>query len=366
MKILCTADIHIGQTSYGHLDINTNLNTRTIDALKVLDDMIEYAINNCDAFVFSGDMFKNNIPSPTLQDEVYKRIKKLSDNQIPTFILDGNHDVSKLETSKSSLKAFDTFELPYIYHSKFYKEIEYDGINFVFLPTYTTRNELQNTLKDFNKETILIGHFTVLGAALNDWLIDKNEANISIEDLSKKNVKAVILGHLHRHQILNQTPLIFYTGSPTRIDFNEEEQDKGFVVLDTKDYSYKFIHTNSEIFKTIRIDISSLEPEIDIDDYIYQQLYKEDVKNKITRVIITLNTSQLVNEKIIYKILNEAKVVTNIQKNFINKKYIRNTEITNDLSIDKTLEMFYNNKERSKERISLGKEILRQVKENTL
>lgn len=364
MKILCTADIHVGQSSYGKLDPISNLNSRTIDALKVFDDMVDYAINNCDAFIFAGDMFKNALPSPTLQDEVYKRIKRLSDNKITTFILDGNHDVSKLEATKSSLKAFDTFDLPYIYHSKFYKEIEFNDINFVFLPTYTTRVEIQNILKDFNKETILIGHFTVLGAKLNDWLIDTNEANIAIEDLTKENVTAVILGHLHKHQILNEKPLIMYTGSPTRIDFGEEEQEKGFIVLDTVDYSYKFIKTNTEEFKTIRIDISDLEDEINVNDFIYQKLFKVDVENKITRVIITLNTTQIIDEKLIYKTLSNAKSIAPIQKNFINKKYTRNTKITNDLSVDKALEMYYTNKERSEERITLGKSIIKQLEES--
>lgn len=359
MKILCTADIHIGQTSYGHIDPSNNLNTRTIHTLNVLDDMIQYAIDNCEMFIFAGDMFKNNLPSPTLQDEVYKRIKKLNDNKIHTILLDGNHDVSRLETSKSSLKAFDTFKLSYIHHSKFYKEIDINNINFVMLPTYTTREEIQKTLKDFNKPTILIGHFTLLGAALNDWLIDTNEANISTDDLNKANVKAVILGHLHRHQILNTNPLMLYTGSPTRIDFTEEEQEKGFVVLDTSDYSYQFIQTNSEQFKTIRIDISELEEGIDVNDYIYQQLNKVDVKDKITRVILTLTTTQIIDEKLIYKTLSDAKSLANIQKKYINKKYTRNSNITNDLTISKSIEVYYKDKERSKERIKLAKEILK-------
>ena len=105
MKILCTADIHIGQQAYGKIDPKTGLNTRTLHGLNVFDDMINYAINNnIEVFVFSGDMFKHNLPSPTIQDEVNKRIKKLSDNNIQTFILDGNHDVSKLNNAKSALE----------------------------------------------------------------------------------------------------------------------------------------------------------------------------------------------------------------------------------------------------------------------
>ena len=44
MKILCTADIHIGQQAYGKIDPKTGLNTRTLHGLNVFDDMINYAI----------------------------------------------------------------------------------------------------------------------------------------------------------------------------------------------------------------------------------------------------------------------------------------------------------------------------------
>ena len=43
MKILCTADIHIGQQAYGKIDPKTGLNTRTLHGLNVFDDMINYA-----------------------------------------------------------------------------------------------------------------------------------------------------------------------------------------------------------------------------------------------------------------------------------------------------------------------------------
>ena len=42
----------------------------------------------------------------------------------------------------------------------------------------------------------------------------------------------VALGHIHKHQILGNNPLVVYSGSMQRIDFGEERDDKGFCVID--------------------------------------------------------------------------------------------------------------------------------------
>lgn len=360
MRILCTADIHIGQQAYSTLNPQTGLNTRVTHTLKIFDNMIDYAINNCDMFIFAGDMFKNNLPSPTLQDEVYKRIKRLSDNKIQTIIIDGNHDVSKLQTTKSSMKAFETFELPYIKHSKFLEEFTYKNTNFVLLPTYTNKEELQDIVDDINKPSILIGHFTVLGAKLNDWLVEMNEANVSKEVFTvNPNIKALILGHLHKHQILNEKPLIFYTGSPDRIDFTEETDKKGFVVLDTDDYSYEFVENDAQKFCTIRIDISN---ESNIQQFITDTIdnYNELIDKAVVRLIVKLDTKQEINEKEIYAYINKynPNYIVNIQKNYISKKYIRSTTISTDMDINKMIEVYFNKQDRAKERIELAKQIV--------
>lgn len=361
MHILCTADIHIGQQSYSTLNPQTGLNSRIEYTLQIFDDMIDYAIKNCDMFIFAGDMFKNNLPSPTLQDEVYKRIKKLSDHKIQTIMIDGNHDVSKLHTTKSSLKAIETFDLPYIKHTKFLDKFTYNNIHFVMLPTYTNKEELQNIVDNICEPSILIGHFTVLGAKLNDWLVETNEANVSIETFTNNpNIKAVILGHLHKHQILNVNPLILYTGSPDRIDFTEEMDNKGFVVIDTDDYSYNFVHNNAQKFYTIREDITHID--VNIDDYLIQNIIANanNINNAIVRLIIKLNTNQVIDEQALYNAINQYNptYILSIQKNYTTKKYTRNTNINVGVDINQAIEIYYKDKEREKERIALAKTIV--------
>ena len=46
MKIATFADLHVGVSTYGHIDPNTGLNTRVLDALNSFDEIIDYCINN--------------------------------------------------------------------------------------------------------------------------------------------------------------------------------------------------------------------------------------------------------------------------------------------------------------------------------
>jgi len=234
LKIICFADTHVGAKNYGKLDKNTGLNEREIQTLDLLNQTIDYAINNkADCVVFSGDMYHKNLPSPTLVNRVNNILYKLSENKIRTFILDGNHDVAKLTTSDSGLAQFDTLNIPYFTHSRFYKEELFtcDDITyrFIMLPTYHTKDEIEEYMNDLNNQypTFILFHGAINNAQLNDWNVMESEKCIEQECFCKENVLAVIAGHFHKHQILHKNPLIFYTGSTNRIDFSEEKQEKG-------------------------------------------------------------------------------------------------------------------------------------------
>ena len=367
MKIATFADLHVGVSTYGHIDPNTGLNTRVLDALNSFDEIIDYCINNSIKHViFAGDMFKNSLPSPTLTKEINIRIRRMLDNGILFYAMDGNHDVSPLLTAKSALEPLSSLKVSGTFHTRFEKEFFIDDYRILMLPTYTTQEEIENILSKYNdnKKTIVVGHFTALGAQFNDYLLSMNEDAIDCKIFNQKNILAVVLGHLHKYQILNKEPLIYYTGSSQRIDFNEENQKKGFVVLDINDdVKYEFIEIKSQEFLTIKMDVKDSEdPMQDLVNYIETL----DVSNKIVRLNVTTNKDNNINDSLITKLLkdNGSTCIANINKIFDRDELIRNKNIDSTITEEKALEEYFKDNEDAEEIIKLGLKMISDLKEN--
>ena len=109
VRLLHLADLHIGMENYGRLDPASGIHGRVLDFLRRFDEVIEYGLaHEVDLVIFSGDAFKTRDPSPTYQREFARRIKKLSDEKVPTVLLVGNHDLPAMERKATSLDIFRT------------------------------------------------------------------------------------------------------------------------------------------------------------------------------------------------------------------------------------------------------------------
>ena len=116
MKIIHFADLHIGVESYGKLDPATGFPTRMLDILRSLDKLVDYAIaEDVDLVIFCGDAYKSRDPSQTQQREFARRIKRLSEANIPVFLLVGNHDLPNAVGKATTIEIFHTLAISNIY-----------------------------------------------------------------------------------------------------------------------------------------------------------------------------------------------------------------------------------------------------------
>src|SRR5512136_1949775 len=107
------ADIHIGMEKYGHIDSSTGINSRVIDFLRRFDEVIDYGLSHgVDLVIFVGDAFKTRDPSPTLQREFARRVKRFVDADVPIGMLVGNHDLPAMEKKASSIDIYRTLGVP--------------------------------------------------------------------------------------------------------------------------------------------------------------------------------------------------------------------------------------------------------------
>lgn len=374
MKIITFADAHIGISTYSTIDPKTNLNTRVLDSLNGIDQIINYAEeNNIKYILFAGDMFKNALPSPTLVREINKRIKASAEKGIKWIIQDGNHDVSPLETAKSALDPLSTLKVENVEHTRFEKTYMIDNnIRVLVLPTYTTQEEVENILSKYNDniKTIVMGHFTSLNAKLNDWLIASNEDAIDIKIFQKPNILAVVLGHLHKHQILNTNPLSYYCSSTIRTDFNEEHDKKGFVVLDIDNnynVSYIFKEIKTQEFLSVKMDLVG-EEDAQANVMAYLNHIKKDLIDKVVRVQLTLDKENNIDDNEILEFLknNNVSYIANISKIFDREQLIRNKDINEQITEEEALREYFKDNSDKDEIIKLGISIINEMKEKNL
>ncbi|GAI76935.1 unnamed protein product, partial [marine sediment metagenome] len=79
----------------------------------------------------------------------------------------------------------------------------------------------------------------------------------------------IALGHIHKHQVLSHNPPVVYPGSLERLDFSEEEDNKGFYIVEIepdketgkRQVSFDFHQVTGRRFLTINIGIESPDPE---------------------------------------------------------------------------------------------------------
>ena len=294
IKIVHFSDLHFGSGErYGFLNPETGLNKRFEDFISALDKPIDFAIENkVDLVIFTGDTYKHATPEPGYQKEFAKRIRKLSLNKIPTILLVGNHDVLYRVDGSDALDIYDTLAID---HVTVFNKIEMKDfqiknglLQVIALPHITksrllTKEEYRNLstkeqddlmiekvkhaitacIEKLNPDipSMLIGHGMLEKAQFGseqDLSVGK-VLSYPLDYFKSEKLDYVGFGHIHRHQILQkERPLILYAGSLERVDFGEENEDKGFVYLEIEkdNVSYEFKSTNPRKFLTIEIDLT--------------------------------------------------------------------------------------------------------------
>ncbi len=307
IKIVHFSDLHFGSGErYGSLNPETGLNKRFEDFIAALDKPINFAIDNkVDLAIFTGDTYKHATPEPIYQKEFAQRIKKLSLNKIPTILLVGNHDVlyridgsdaldiystlqienvtvfNKIESKKIETKngVVQVIALPHITKSRLLAKEEYRNLS-AKEQDQLMIDKVKEALKgcfekiDPSIPAILLGHGTIETAQFGseqDLSIGK-VLSYPLSTFQTDKLDYVGFGHIHRHQVLQeQSPLILYAGSLERVDFGEENEDKGFIYLELerKRVNHKFISTAPRKFITISCDLTeSKNVQIDLENEI--------------------------------------------------------------------------------------------------
>ncbi|MBW4626273.1 MAG: exonuclease SbcCD subunit D [Brasilonema octagenarum HA4186-MV1] len=329
IKILHLSDIHMGSGfSHGRIHPETGLNTRLEDFVNTLSRCIDRALAEpVDLVVFGGDAFPDATPAPYVQEAFAGQFRRLVDANIPTVLLVGNHDQHTQGQGGASLCIYralgvpgvvvgDTLKthriqtlngsvqvitLPWLTRSTLMTRQETEGASLAQvnqLLTERLRVVLEGEIRrlDPNVPTVLLGHLMMDNANLGAerFLAVGKGFTLPLSLLTRPCFDYVALGHVHRHQNLNKSnnPPVIYPGSIERVDFSEEKEDKGYVMVELEKghVEWEFCSLPVRAFHTIEVDLSKAEdPQV----VIMKALAKRDIQDAVVRLIYKLRSEQL-------------------------------------------------------------------------
>ncbi len=329
MRILHFSDLHIGVENYGRIDPETGLSTRLGDFLAALDQVVEYALTrDVDLVLLAGDAYKGRDPSQTHQREFAKRLARLSEADIPTFLLVGNHDLPNAVSRATAVEIFSTLRVPHLYIGDkletYTVSTPAGPVQVVAVPwprrsTMVSREESRGLSIDKVREQIqdrmteaiesrvqrldptvpavIAGHVTVNGATLGterSMMLGRDHVLLA-SALEKPQVDYVALGHIHKHQVLRMgPPMVVYSGSLQRVDFSEEGDEKGFCVVELDPAApqgrrlvdFKFERLEARPFVTVDVTLAS--GSSDPTEAVLRAIARKNVADAVVRVRVNL------------------------------------------------------------------------------
>lgn len=327
MKILHLADIHIGMENYGRLDSATGLNTRLMDYLDRFEEALQIGLDEqVDLVLIAGDIYKNRAPNPTHQREFARRLRTVLQANIPVFILVGNHDVSAAAGKAHSVEIFDTLHIEGVTIANRLQihriatragEIQIVAVPWISRQAILTKDDVRNlpfseleaellrrvgawlddvpAKLDPNLPAILTFHGSVVNATFGAERSVMLGSDLVIPPslLAQPGIQYVALGHIHRHQIVGQHPPAVYPGSIERIDFSEETEEKGVVLVEVEagaeEARWRFVPLHARPFATLRVDVTASSDPL---ERIAVAIQKRDLQGSVVRLFVTATLEQ--------------------------------------------------------------------------
>ncbi|MCV0431602.1 DNA repair exonuclease [Nitrosopumilus sp.] len=254
------SDTHLGLVQYGSEE-------REQDVYNVFNQAIDTSINDhVDFVIFAGDIFHVPNPNGTAIIQMANGLKRLKQNNIDSFFILGEHDISRIRTTP----------IPYVYHnlefSKYigqgkpveYKNILLAGFDKIRKTEISQYEEKFATIDKIAKEHS--GHkILVLHQGITEF--NKFAGELQSTDLPK-NFTYYAMGHLHDTDIKQFNHLngpIAYPGSIElttsegiketkkgffEVDISEKEATPNWIELDTRP-QFSFKTEYQELTKTI-------------------------------------------------------------------------------------------------------------------
>ncbi len=222
MKILHTADNHLGREAFSNIDKRTGMNLRGLDYLASFKNVCKIALSErVDLFIIAGDMFDSPEPNQYYIIESMKLLTKISKAGITTLIINGNTDLSKKHNPLAYLSTIENLYV--VTEPNTFILGSYDIVCVPYSTNFTKMLE-QALLVSPSENKILVAHIPLNTAVQGSEVLERITP-IDVSSIPDRFVYAA-LGHMHRFQQVEHSIPVFYSGSTERFNFDEEDEEK--------------------------------------------------------------------------------------------------------------------------------------------
>ena len=319
-------DVHLGKgTNIGKGGIGSNLNSRIVDQINLLDWTLDRAIeHHSDHIIITGDIFEDPKPHPSLIVLFISWLKKCQVHDINVHIIVGNHDILRTgHVHTSSLDIISEAELEKIHVYKDMDTIIIGTTAFTLVPFRDRKSfsvgsnadaialvrdslvyELAIIPTTYRK--VLVGHLAIEGSIpIGDEIDDlTNELFCPLDMFTGYDY--VWMGHVHKPQVMKKkSPYIAHIGSMDISNFGETDHKKHIVIFNCAEdngWSIEYLPTRPLQKITVSVPKDTADPTA----YVLGEIKKAGVQDKaIVRVDIALTSPDLksVNKSAVEKYL---------------------------------------------------------------
>jgi len=327
IKILHLSDIHMGSGfCHGRINPNTGLNTRLEDFALALRRCVDSAIaNQVDLVLFGGDAFPDATPPPYIQQAFAKEFCRLVEARIPTVLLVGNHDQHSQGVGGASLCIYRTLgvpgfivgdtltthriqtrsgpvqviTLPWLTRSTLLTRADTQGLSMgevsaLLLDRLRVVLEGEIRRLDQTIPTVLLAHLMTDTAryGAEQFLAVGKGFTVPMAILARPCFDYIALGHVHRYQEVCKSPLAIYPGSIERVDFSEEKEEKGYLLVEVEkgQATAQFCLLPARVFQTLSVNLTQEKyPQTAL----LAAIDREIIDEKVVRLIYQLRADQV-------------------------------------------------------------------------
>lgn len=231
VRFIHTADLHLGSPlkSIGQASesIRQKLQSATLRTLaRIVDVAIEESV---DFILIAGDLYDSEARSIQANKQIADEMERLHKQNIPAFIIAGNHDPIGENTSEAIRLPENTvvFSSDNVETHEVFREDKI--VARVLGQSYRGTSDTRKMYSGYTVPDSSVWNIGLLHTALNEQAT--NYVPCTKDDLlSKNDIHYWALGHIHQQQIIHeQLPVIAYPGIPQGRDVGE--QSAGSVLL---------------------------------------------------------------------------------------------------------------------------------------